>query len=184
MELEQNVKLGLPFDPGSHSDEPTLAMWRELEERYGQVPALIQVIANSAELPRAWVGFVSALRKEEGENTARVQEIVILQVAMRTSNSYEFEHHKHRALDKELLTTAEISHLGLGTGEDQWNEPERAALRLADDIAEGRSISQADLSVLVKEFSVASAVRLVVLASFYVAIGRIVKGLDLDLGDD
>jgi hypothetical protein len=179
------MERSVPFVRNGDDVPGLVPLWNDLEARYGAVPALLGAIANSPDLLRAWSDFVSALRTEDGLNNARMQEMVILRVAARTDNQYEFERHLAQVRKKGLLSDSEVAELRAPCSSFQsGNHGDRALVQMVDDVVQGRRIADWAIASVGSEVSLESIVRTVVLAAFYVAVDRIIKALDIHLADD
>lgn len=161
------------------------SFWSQLSERYGVVPSLLRVVANSPATLQAWVSFVSALREESGGSTSRLQEIIILRTSALSANAYEFERHSHTALALGLCDNDEISRLRADDLKNEdWNSVEAAVLRATDHVVAGVRLERHELDDLQQHFTPDALVRFVLLGAFYVAVDRIVKSLDVQLHHD
>jgi alkylhydroperoxidase family enzyme len=165
-------------------DPDLRTFWVQLSERYGIVPSLLRVVANSPTTLQAWVSFVGALREESGGSTGRLQEMVIMRASAQSANTYELERHSRSALSQDLCTAEEIARLRGELILSEWDPLEAALLRATDHVVAGDRLQGPDLDDLKGQLTSDALVRFVLLAAFYVAIDRVVKSLDVQLQHD
>ncbi len=161
------------------SDDPVVAEVFERFAREGREPiALYRALAHTPKLLRAYSGLAAALRYE-AETPRALRELVILRTAQLTSSEYEWAHHRKMAL-AEGVPEGHLSELERWRGSDAFDERERAALRLAEEVHELK-VSGETFDELRRLFSEGEAVELVMLASTYQAVARMLQALDLEV---
>jgi 4-carboxymuconolactone decarboxylase len=101
----------------------------------------------------------------------REREIVILRVGWRSGSEYEFGQHTVMG-EKAGLTIAEIERLASGDL-DEWAAGDVALIRLADELCEDNTVSDATWAELASRWDEAQLLELVMLAGFY----RMVSGM-------
>ncbi len=161
-------------------DDPRLrALFDEVRERRARIPNLYRVLGHSPAMLRAWLDLAWPLRLES-TTPRRLREMMILRGAAITETSYEWVHHKAMAREAGV-TGIEIEALRRGEIATSFSAPEAAALRLAEEVTVGPAASAATIDALKPHFSEAEIVELVLTASFYVCVGRMLKSLGVPL---
>jgi len=169
----------LPPDPA----DPALAtMFAEVRARGIRVPNLYRKLGHAPAMLRAWLDFAWPLRLD-AKTPRAIRELLILRNAQRSQVSYEWVHHVPMALAAGV-PQAKIDALGEWQRSDQFDERERAVLRLADEVTDGPGASDACVEALGQHFDDAEIVELVLTASFYVCVGRVLRSLDVELEHD
>lgn len=169
----------LPTNP----DDPELAaMFAEVRGRGIEVPNLYRVLGHAPAMLRAWLDFAWPLRLQATTPRA-VRELLILRNAQRSGVVYEWTHHVPMALAAGL-TQAKIDALGQWRDSDLFTSTERAVLRLADEVTDGPGASAQCLAELSRHFDEGAIVELVLTASFYVCVGRVLRSMDVELESD
>ena len=107
---------------------------------------------------------------------------MILHGARLSETAFEWAHHVPLAL-KAGVEQAEIDELRDGRIPKTVSDPERIALRVAEEITVGPEASAACIDALKAHYSETEIVELVLTASFYVCVGRTLKSLDVPLED-
>jgi alkylhydroperoxidase family enzyme len=172
----------VPAEP----DDPVLAqMFAEVRARGIRLPNLYRVLAHAPPMLRAWLDFAWPLRLQARAGR-RIRELLILRGAQVSRTHYEWVHHVPMALAAGV-TQAQIDAL-----DDGWEncplfgEPEKAVLRLADEVTHGPGASAGCIAALVQQgYSSAEITELTLTASFYVCVSRFLHSMDVQLeGDD
>jgi 4-carboxymuconolactone decarboxylase len=168
----------LPLVP-SEPDDPIL---EEVFARFaaeGRAPIeLYRVLAHSPKLLRAYSGLATALRYE-AETPRALRELVILRTAQLTGSEYEWAHHRKMALAAGV-PERQIEQLERWPESDAFDGRERTALRLAEEAHE-IAVSDETLAELRRVFSDGEAVELVLLATFYQAVARVLQALAVEI---
>jgi 4-carboxymuconolactone decarboxylase len=168
----------VPLVP-SEPDDPVV---REVFARFakeGREPIeLYRALAHAPKLLRAYSGFATALRYE-AETPRALRELVILRTAQLTRSEYEWAHHRKMAL-AEGVPERQLEELERWRESDAFDERERTALRLAEEAHE-IAVTDETLAELRHAFSDAEAVELVLLATFYQAVARVLQALGIEV---
>ena len=168
----------LPLVP-TEPDDPVV---REVFARFaeeGRAPIeLYRVLAHSPKLLRAYSGLATALRYE-AETPRALRELVILRTAQLTHSEYEWAHHRKMALGAGV-PERQLAELERWDESDAFDERERAALRLAEEAHE-IEVTAETFAELRRVFSDGEAVELVLLATFYQAVARVLQALGIEV---
>src|SRR4051812_33264752 len=80
-------------------DEILKPVFTRLRERWGAVLHLYRVLGWSPSLVKAWGAFAWALRFEV-QASRKLRELMVISIAQQLGARYEFEHHRHMAIDE------------------------------------------------------------------------------------
>jgi len=145
-----------------------------------QISNLYRTLGLSAPMFRAWLNFAWPLRLD-ARSPRKLRELMILRGAQISRTAYEWAHHVPLALDAGV-TQAQIEALCAWTTSDAFDGREKAVLQLAEDITRGPAASAATIELLQQQsFDHAQIVELVLTASFYVCVSRVLKSMDIEL---
>jgi alkylhydroperoxidase family enzyme len=166
----------VPETPG----DPALAALFDEVRSYGvEVPNLYRVLGHAPAMLRAWLDLAWPLRRNA--TTPRgLRELVILRGAQLMEVEYEWVHHVLMAREAGV-PQAKIDALGDWRASPLFDAGERAALRLAEELTLGPAASAECMAELGRRFDPAAQVELVLTASFYVCVGRLVRSFDVEL---
>ena len=165
-------------DPSDHR----VAAIYERFAREGRPPiALYRALANAPGLLEPYSALAQALR--HGAATSReLRELVVLRVAHLTGSDYEWSHHRKMA-EREGIGVAKLRALPRWQESDAFDDEERAALRLADE-THGIAVSDETVAALSRFFASGEVVELIMLASLYEAVARMIQGLGVQVEDE
>ena len=169
----------IPLLPVDTDDPRIRAMFDEVSTHWDDIPNLYRVLAHSPEMFRAWLDFAWPLRNK-ATTTRRMRELMILEVARITGSAYEWAHHERMALEAGV-TSVELEALKQGEIADSISRAERAAIDIAADIAVGPGMTRETFLTLEPHFTTGEAVELVMTASFYVCVARVLVSFDIEL---
>ncbi len=111
----------------------------------------------------------------------RLRELLVVHIAQQLGARYEFEHHKHMALD-EGFTEPQLAALSDWRGKlSLFNADEQLMLRLGDDLAQGAGASAETMQALKARFDNRDLMEILVTGAYYCAVARVVNSLDLAL---
>lgn len=171
----------LPMVPVEPEDPALAEMFAEVRARGWRVPNLYRVLGHAPQMLRAWLDFAWPLRLD-AQAERRIRELLILRGAQVSGTRYEWVHHVPMALDAGV-TQAQIDAL-----DDRWESsssfsgPEKAVLRLADEVTRGPGASAACIGALREQgFSDKEITELTLTASFYVCVSRFLLSMDVPL---
>src|SRR5919198_6770300 len=146
------------------------------------VPRLYRALGHAPEMLRAWTDFAWPLRTKA--KVSRVlRELMIIRVAQMTHNEYEVGVHKVMARVAGV-SEARLDALPDWRSSDEFSEVEREVLQLAEEMASGPGGKPETIEALRSRFSAAEVVELVLSASFYVCVGRVVSSLQIGPEED
>jgi alkylhydroperoxidase family enzyme len=165
--------------------EPALAaLFAEVRDRGWRVPNLYRVMGHAPRMLRAWLDLAWPLRLEP-QASRRIRELLILRGAQVSGSRYEWVHHVPMAL------AAGVPQAQIDALNDDWKDcalftdPEKAVLRLADEVTRGPGASAQCIEALeLQGFSPAEIVELTLTASFYVCVSRFLHSMDVPLEEE
>jgi alkylhydroperoxidase family enzyme len=140
--------------------------------------ALYRALANTPVLLRSYSVLAGSLRHDSA-SARRLRELVILRTAQLTGSAYEWSHHRPMAI------AAGIGHEQIGAlsaweESGLFDESERAVLRCAEAVHDLEVTDEA-FAELEGAVGRAGAVEIVLTASFYEAVARLVQGLGVEV---
>ncbi len=169
----------VPLQP----EEPALkTIFAEIRARGIEIPDLYRVMGNSPAMLRAWIDFAWPLRLNARTSRA-IRELLILRGAQIGRVDYEWAHHVPMALDAGV-SQAKIDALANWPQATVFDAPERAVLRLADEVTRGPGASAACMAELACHFDSSDVVELTLTSSFYVCVSRFLTSMKLELEPD
>ena len=142
-------------------------------------PNLYRLIGNSGDMLAAWCGLAWPLRHAPTTPRA-LRELMILRGAQMMGAEYEWVHHLDMAR-AEGVPASKIDALGEWRVSILFDQKERIALRLAEEITHGPGASAEAMAEARKYFSDGEVVELVLTSSFYACVGRMLHSLDVPL---
>lgn len=168
----------LPLGP-ENPDDAVVAEVFDGFTREGRKPiALYRVLAHAPNMLRAFSGVGRGLRHEA--KTPRVlRELIVLRVAQLTHSNYEWSHHKSMALEAGA-TAEQLRDLAQWQTSSAFDARERAVLRCTEEI-HTIALSNESFDELRLHFEPAEIVEIVLMASHYQAVARVIQGLDVDV---
>lgn len=166
----------LPLNP----DDPSLqTMFAEVRARGIEVPNIYRTIGHAPAMLRAWLDMAWPLRLN-AKTPRALRELVILRGAIVAKTDYEWAHHVKMALAAGV-PQAKIDALNDWPASALFDAKERAALRLADEVTKGPGASADCMAELGRHFSPPDQVELVLTASFYACVGRMLTSFAVEL---
>ena len=140
----------------------------------GRVLNLYRLLGNHPRLLEAWIDFAYTLRR--ACTTSRVlRELMILRTAQLAESEYEW--HQHRIMAREAGVPDEKVEALEGWRESPlFDARERAALALTEELVAGRLSDETHAAVM-REFSHSEYVELVLTATFYVMVPRVLDAI-------
>jgi alkylhydroperoxidase family enzyme len=151
---------------------------KKIKDLGGKPLHLYQILTHHPRLLSAWIDFAYSLRKDC--TTARtLRELMILRGAQIVDSSYEWQQHFRMALEAGV-SQEKIDHLGDWRDSKLFEESERVALELMEAVVKG----EVDDTLYEKtrvHFSTSEYIELLLTASFYVMVPRVLNGLQVPL---
>lgn len=168
----------VPLVPDDAADDVTASVL-ELFNAEGREPiALYRALANVPSLLRSYSVFARSLRHDTVSDR-RIRELVILRTAQLTASAYEWSHHVPMATAAGV--TQEQIHALAAWGESSaFDESARASLRCTDEV-HTLGVTDETFTELVRVLGRAGAIEVVLTASFYQAVARMVQALGVDV---
>lgn len=142
----------------------------------GRVLNLYRMLGNHPRMLEAWIDFAYTLRR--ACTTSRVlRELMILRTAQLAQSDYEW--HQHRIMAREAgVPDQKVEELANWRESKLFDARERAALELTEAIVAGR-VDDATYARAAKEFSPSEMIELILTASFYCMVPRILDATAL-----
>ena len=157
------------------------ALKQRLEKLWGDPPNLYRGLGNHPKLVAAWTEFSKTLRHDT--RTPRgLRELMILRGAQLMRSEYEWAQHLRMARAAGVRED-QIAALADWRRSAAFDEKEKAALALAEDVTNGR-VSDAVYAQARKHFDAHDYVELAIVASFYAMVGRMLDAMGIELEDD
>jgi len=140
----------------------------------GRILNLYRLLGNQPRLLEAWIDFAYTLRR--ACTTSRVlRELMILRTAQLARSEYEW--HQHRIMARQAGVPEEkVADLERWRESSLFDARERAALALTEEIVAGR-VEDATHAAAMREFDRGEYVELVLTASFYVMVPRVLDAI-------
>ena len=147
--------------------------------RGGAIPNLYHALLQSPPVCEGWLHLGTAVRYESGLKP-RLRELVTCLVAARTASAYEWAHHSVLAR-REGVTDDELAALHDDLG--QFDADERACLELARAVVDNATVPDELFARVQSHLGDSGLVELAALASYYSAVARFLKVLDVEIED-
>lgn len=171
----------LPLVPADSDDDVVAAVFARFADE-GRTPiALYRVLAHAPAVLRGYSGLAQALRYDAATPRA-LRELLVLRTAQRTGSAYEWAHHVPMARQAGVRE-AQVEALDRWPESDEFDRGERAVLRLADELHDV-ALSDEGFAELRACFPPGEVVELVLAASFYQAVARLLQGFDVEVEPD
>ncbi|MBV8032505.1 MAG: carboxymuconolactone decarboxylase family protein [Betaproteobacteria bacterium] len=154
------------------------ALRKRLEELWGEPPNLYRGLGNHPALVAAWTEFSKMLRHDTRTPRA-LRELVILRGAQLMRSEYEWAQHLRMAR-KAGVPDAQIEALADWRNSGKFDEKEKAALRLAEAVTNGR-VTDEDYAQAMRHFDHHDYVELAAVAAFYAMVGRMLDAMGIEL---
>lgn len=155
------------------------ATFARVAAHVGLVPNLYRALAHAPDLLEHWIEFAWALRNEAVTDRA-LRELVIMRTAQLNGTDYEWAHHWRMAVAAGV-SDAKLEALEQWRDSETFSPGERAALEMADQLAATTRIDDAAWQALAAEFAPRQLIELVLTASFYACVSRVLGGLAVPL---
>jgi alkylhydroperoxidase family enzyme len=157
------------------------ALKKRLEELWGAPPNLYRALANHPALIAAWTEFSRMLRYDTRTPRA-LRELVILRGGQVMGSEYEWAQHLPMAR-KAGVREAQIRDLASWKSSPEFDDREKAALALAEEVTRGK-VSDAVHAQALRHFDHHDYVELAAVASFYAMVGRMLDAMGVPLDAD
>jgi alkylhydroperoxidase family enzyme len=171
----------LPFvDDGDATPEQRAVLEEVLAER-GQVSGFARTLVHSPSALRAYEALSRHIRTET-PLPAELREIVILRMAQRYANEYEWRRH-FRAAIRAGLPEAKLAALGTWRASELFETRERCALALVEDVADRQRPDAGTMAAATEAFRPDELVELLMLMGFYALVAALIVPFGL-IDDD
>lgn len=132
--------------------------------------------------PRLFQRFMSGGLLDRGNLTLRQRELVIDRITARNRSEYEWGVHVALFGARVGLTPPQLASLVRGTPDDDcWTDPERALLRVCDELDATSDITDATWASARAHVSEPALVEIVMLCGFYRTVSYLTNALRLPL---
>jgi AhpD family alkylhydroperoxidase len=120
--------------------------------------------------------------RNDAATSRELRELVVLRIAQLTGSRYEWSHHRKMA-EREGVAPTKLRDLARWEASGAFGEAERAALRLADQ-AHDMAVTDETVAALSRFFTPGEVVELVLLASLYEAVARVIQALGVEVEEE
>jgi 4-carboxymuconolactone decarboxylase len=166
------------------SNVPLVDVPPEVSQRLAELGApdqadrskLYRALAGKPDLLLGWVDLAWRLRGDL-RTPVRLRELMILRGVQLADNEFEIVGHQIRARAAGV-TDEELAEVETWRSSQAFSEAERAALQLAEDLYDG-SVAEETQTRLAQVFSDEERIELVLTASFFCMVTRVMAGLEL-----
>ena len=142
---------------------------------------LYRALAHAPALLEAWLDFAWSLRRDCVTPRA-LRELMILRTAIVMDSAYEWQQHRTMACDAGV-PEEQVEALAAWPSSDRFDERERAALLFTDAVLSGR-VHEAVEAEVARHFDEQERVELVLTASFYAMVPRVLDALRVPLEEE
>lgn len=166
------------------ADEQTRALLQPLTEVRGADTRLLNVfgtLGHHPELLRHWLVFAGYLLSKS-TLPPRLRELVVLRVGWRCHSPYEWGQHVWVGR-RAGVTDADLARIGTGPDADGWSDPERAALRAADELVDRHTLSDTTWQALAVCFTTPQVLDLVFLVGQYQLVSSALNACRVERDD-
>jgi 4-carboxymuconolactone decarboxylase len=160
------------------ADEITAAVFETFRQEGRDPIALYRVLAHSPPMLRAYAGLARGLRYEAATPRA-LRELMILRAAQLTGSEYEWAHHRAMAAANGV-PEEKVHALAAWRSSTLFDGCERAALRCVEEIHDV-ALSDEAFAKLEREIGAPATIELVLLASFYETVARLIQAFGLEV---
>lgn len=171
----------VPLLPEMPEEPHTRALFDRVRGAMGpdfHMPDLYRVLGHAPAMFEAWLDFAWPLR-QRAKTPRKLRELMILRGAQMSGTTYEWAHHLPMALAAGV-GELQIDSLANWKQSTHFDAQERAALELAEEVTRGPGASkQAIARLRLEGFEEEALVELVLTASFYVCVGRLLHSFEI-----
>ncbi|MBK8065396.1 MAG: carboxymuconolactone decarboxylase family protein [Betaproteobacteria bacterium] len=159
--------------------EPVLLA--RLQALWGTPVNLYRALGNNPKMVAAWTEFAQAIRADS-QTPRALRELMILRSGQLQDSEYEWAQHLRMAR-KAGVREAQIEQLAAWRTSQEFDARERAALELTEAVTAGK-VGDAVWAIGKAQFSDNELVELVMTASFYCMVGRVLDALQVEMDPD
>ncbi|ARG96781.1 carboxymuconolactone decarboxylase family protein [Legionella micdadei] len=149
-----------------------------INELGGKPINLYRILANQPDMLDAWLEFAYSLRLS-AKTPRKLRELMILRTAQLQNSTYEW--YQHRKMAHAVgVDEHQIAELPMWTSSDAFSAKEKAALGLTEAVVHGQ-VNDATHAEAAQYFTEAEMIELVMTASFYAMVPRVLNALDVQI---
>jgi alkylhydroperoxidase family enzyme len=152
-----------------------------IDDMAGQPINVHKLMANHPALLRAWWNLRN-YTIAGGDLGQRHTELLILRVALKMENWYEWASHVHRGLAAGL-TMEEIERVKAGPADPDWQPDERLLIQAVDELVHDRAVTDATLEALREYFTDRQILDAIVTQGAYVTLGCLLNTWETPLDE-
>jgi 4-carboxymuconolactone decarboxylase len=145
------------------------------------MPVVLELFAQHLELSRSWLPFTDMLAGEHARLDAKVRELLILRVAVRTRSGYEWRQHRRMGMDTGL-TEAQVEGVWEGPSAEVWTPLERTLLTATDEFINQSVVSEPTWNELAAQFDPAELLEVLFLVGGYMCLAAVLNSVGLEPG--
>ncbi len=145
------------------------------------MPVVLELFAQHVELSRSWLPFTDMLAGEHARLEAKVRELLILRVAVRTRSGYEWRQHRRMGMDTGL-TEEQVAGAWHGPSAEVWTPTERALLTATDEMIDDFAVSEPTWNELTAYFDPAQVLEVVFVIGGYLCLAAVLNSVGLEPG--
>jgi alkylhydroperoxidase family enzyme len=168
----------VPLVPDDSADDVTASVFETFHAEGREPIALYRALANVPILLRSYSVLARALRQDTVTDR-RLRELVILRTAQLTASEYEWAHHVPMATAAGVRPE-QVRALAVWEQNGAFDERERASLRCTDEV-HALGVTDETFAELERVLGVTGALEIVLTASFYQAVARMIQALQLEV---
>jgi len=162
----------------SAADDPGLARVFDVFRNAGRdVPVLYRTLGNSPAMLDAWTNLAWPLR-HDAKTDRGLRELVVMRVAQLTDAPFEWLAHWEMAV-KHGVSTEQLTALADWAPSGLFSEEQRDVLAMTDELTRELQVSDATWERLTARFDPGEIVELLLTASFYSCVSRVLRALGL-----
>ena len=168
----------VPLVPDESADDVVAPVFDRFHAEGREPIALYRALANAPLLLRSYSALAQSLRHDTVTDR-RLRELVILRTAQLTRSAYEWSHHVPMATAAGS-PAEQIRALASWEQSSEFDERERAALRCAEEV-HALGVTDHTFRELERVLGTTGALEIVLTASFYQAVARMLQALDVEI---
>jgi alkylhydroperoxidase family enzyme len=174
--------LRIPLIGDDTDDAALTSTFEGVRSAVDRIPNLYRTLGQAPELLDAWLAFAWPLRSAATSDRT-VRELIIMRTAQLTHADYEWRQHWPMAIEAGVTET-QLDELGMWPTSGAFSDPERAALRMTDELGTSAALGDPAWTELRGHFDDRECVELILTASFYQCVSRVLGGLGVPLEAD
>ncbi len=168
----------VPYIQDHEATDQARAVLARVEARRGGLSPALRAFANSPTALEAFDRFSSHVNSESCLEPA-IREIVVLRVAERLKNRYEWRRHVPKALALGV-SAAQIESLKSSSTEADFDQRQRSALRVVDEFLDRWSLSDEAGAALTEHFASEEIIELLMTLGWYLLVAALILPLGID----